>query len=220
MCRCSVVSQSVFPSELASPARSAPAATPPADTPSASSAGGSAKSENVKQAVRSGRWNRRWSTAIPPTIAPIPNADEISAQAPAPPSSCLATYAPRMKNTCPAMLARPEKTRIDHTQERDLTSRQPSCSSWKNGFVFGRSCAGRRSRARKTALTAKLAESTASAQPGLAAVTRMPASAGPATAPAAIASARRAFACCSRPGLITAGISPVDAGLKNAVAAP
>ncbi len=36
----------------------------------------------------------------------------------------------------------------------------------------------------------------------------------------AIERPRSAFACCSRSGLTVIGVSPVEAGLKNAVAVP
>jgi hypothetical protein len=60
----------------------------------------------------------------------------------------------------------------------------------------------------------------ASAYPGPTATMRMPASAGPASCIDAIDIPRRAFASCSRPALTVIGVSPVDAGLKNAVPVP
>ncbi len=144
----------------------------------------------------------------------------MNAQSPAPPSEVLATYAPRTKKTPANMFPTPARTRITQSHVRLRTSRHPSCRSWRNGRAGSFSCGGRRSWARKPALAAKLAESTASAHPGLAAATITPAIAGPATLPIACARARRAFACCSRASLTVAGTSAVDAGLKNAVAVP
>ena len=60
----------------------------------------------------------------------------------------------------------------------------------------------------------------ASAYPGPTVTMRMPASAGPANCIDAIDIPRRAFASCSRSALTVIGVSPVDAGLKNAVPVP
>src|ERR1700722_4404319 len=49
---------------------------------------------------------------------------------------------------------------------------------------------------------------------------RMPASAGPATWVSPIDTPRSALASCSRPALTVIGVSPVEAGLKNAVPVP
>ena len=49
---------------------------------------------------------------------------------------------------------------------------------------------------------------------------RMPASAGPSSPIEAIDIPRSAFASCSRSALTVIVVSPVEAGLKNAVAAP
>jgi hypothetical protein len=73
---------------------------------------------------------------------------------------------------------------------------------------------------RQAALTAKVAASTARAEPGEPTASSTPARAGPATLPAQREKFSRAFASCSRaPGTICGTIA-FEAGLKKAVAAP
>jgi len=60
----------------------------------------------------------------------------------------------------------------------------------------------------------------AKTQPGSAAATIKPETAGPATWTVLRESASSAFACCSRAAEIVCGTSPVAAGRKNALAAP
>src|SRR4051812_27133493 len=156
----------------------------------------------------------------PPTTDPAPSAARIPAHAPAPPREVFATNAPSTTNTDDIMLPIDAATTITHTQVRDANSRHPSWRSLRNDCGGSVTCAGRRSCARKYALTAKLAASRASAQPAPTPATSAPEMTEPMMPVDAIESPRSAFACCRRSGLTVIGVSPVDAGLKNALAVP
>jgi len=104
---------------------------------------------------------------------------------------------------------------------RQVTSRQPCTRSAKKLCRSARSDGDPgRSRIRKTALATKLAASIANAQPEPTPTTSSPATAGPKTNVALWDRLISAFACCRRPRLVISGISPVEAGPKNAAAPP
>ena len=107
-----------------------------------------------------------------------------------------------------------------HTQRRERNATQPSRRSARNDARARRSRAGGRSIARHTALIAKVAASTAIAQPAPTATTSTPASAGPRISLPEIAAERSAFAGCSSSSGTTSGRRPVEAGLNRPVAAP
>ena len=100
-----------------------------------------------------------------------------------------------------------------------MNSAQPSRSSvrnrWRTGFVNASRIA-----ARKEALTAKVAASTAIAQPVLEIAITTPAAAGPRIAVTLRESDIIAFAWSSRSGRTVCGTRPCEAGPKNASAAP
>jgi hypothetical protein len=73
---------------------------------------------------------------------------------------------------------------------------------------------------RNAALATNVSASMAKTQPGSAAATIKPETAGPATWTVLRESASSAFASCSRSAEIVCGTSPVAAGRKNALAAP
>ena len=76
------------------------------------------------------------------------------------------------------------------------------------------------SSASESALSANVAASTANTTPGDHSATISPDSDGPKTAVPLCESESSAFACWSRGALTVCGTSPVDAGPKNACAAP
>ncbi len=107
----------------------------------------------------------------------------------------------------------PKKTIVVQIQVWRRNSSQPWRSSVKKDFVSTVSVrAGNLSGTRSSAPSAKDAASIRSADPGLPAATMTPPMAGPTILVAFRASPSSAFACWSRPGLIVAGISPVEAG--------
>jgi len=115
----------------------------------------------------------------------------------------------------------PKKTIVVQSQVCRRNSPQPSRRSTRNDFGSTVSArAGSRSRVSRSAATANDAASTSSAEPGLPSATRMPPSAGPTIPVVFRESPSSAFACCSRPGLIVAGISPCEVGITKPSAAP
>jgi len=141
-------------------------------------------------------------------------------QAPAPPSERCATSGPSTQIPAPPRFPRAKTTKLFQSHERDVTSRQPSTSSRRKFSDTARAAWGMRSATRNPALATKLAESIPKTQPGPTVATRRPDTAGPNRLVALWVSPSSAFAFCSRAGLTVCGTSPVDAGPKNAEAAP
>src|SRR5262249_11945053 len=107
------------------------------------------------------------------------------------------------------------------TQVRPVTSCQPARRS---ATTPDPAAAARRRNAPRSASakleTAKVAASTAKTTPGPQAATSTPASAGPAISATLADRLSSAFACWKRSLDATSGTSPVEAGEKNASAAP
>ena len=106
------------------------------------------------------------------------------------------------------------------TQVRDRNTLQPARSSSRKDSAGRPAGTGSRMRARSAALAPNVNASMPSAHPGPEVATRIPAIIGPRISPLAIAVARSPFAGCRCSGATTIGSSPVEAGLKNPVAAP
>jgi len=99
----------------------------------------------------------------PPTNEPALNADRINAHAPGPPSDVFEIAAPRTKNGADIMFAADAARTPSQSHVRERTSCHPSSRSRMKDCAGRRWCGGSSSRARKSALTPKVAASTASA---------------------------------------------------------
>jgi hypothetical protein len=215
-----VVSHSVLKIISPAPEANAKAAITRTGARSASIAVGIDQGTRAMQAAASGRWGFSLSTVRPPINPPTLQEARISAHAPAPPRSALEIAAPSTKNVPLNPLPTAAPTTITQTQVRELNSVQPSRRSRRKDCGGSLTRAGSRSPARQAALTRNVRESRPSAQPAPTPATSPAEIAGPAMPDADIEMPRRPFASCSRSGLTTWGVSPVAAGLKNAVAIP
>ena len=109
---------------------------------------------------------------------------------------------------------------IAQSQVLERNSRQPTASSCRKLGARSRTTSGSRISAISAAARRNVAASTAIAQPGPNPATRKPATAAPPIIAVFIASWISAFACWSREAGTVCGITPDEAGKKNADAAP
>src|SRR4051812_5631015 len=106
------------------------------------------------------------------------------------------------------------------TQVRDVTSRHPVRRSARRLAAGRADVVGTRRSASEMLDATKVAASIAKTTPDPVVATSTPASAGPTTTAMLRDRLSRALACWSRAALTASGTSPVDAGEKNASAAP
>ena len=109
---------------------------------------------------------RTCSATKPPASDPTEKPTRITVQASAPPSDSFATTAPSTTKNDVNMFPNDAESTTTHTHVREENSCHPSRRSLRKDCGGSFTCGGRRSSERKNALNAKLAASTASAQPG------------------------------------------------------
>ena len=127
---------------------------------------------------------------------------------------------PSVDHAPQSMFPKPAPTTNVHTQVSERKTPHPSRRSAMNVVTARGTCAGRRSPTRNSALTANVSGVDRQRPPGPDGRDQHARDHRADDLAADSAVARTPLACCSCSGGTIAGIRPVDAGLKNPVAAP